>query len=93
MSLSITLPDIDVQELGKTEPEIRLDLAVFFCLVWKLPAGKCAAYAGIPKVVFLDELGRRGIPVNYDLDALEEDQKNWINFLKSHDHHQRHHLS
>ena len=68
MSISITLPDIDVEELGKTEPEIRLDLAVFLYLVWNLPAGRCAAYAGVPKVIFLDELGKRGIPVNYDLE-------------------------
>lgn len=93
MSISITLPDIDVEELGKTEPEIRLDLAVFLYLVWNLPAGRCAAYAGVPKVIFLDELGKRGIPVNYDLEALEQDRQNWAKFLKNHDRHQRHRLS
>jgi len=93
MSLSITLPDINIEELGKTEPEIRLDLAIFLYLAWQLPAGRCAAYAGVPKVVFLDELGRRDIPVNYDIEAFEQDRRNWTNFLKTHDHHQRHRLS
>ena len=85
MSLSITLPDIDAQELGKTEAEIRLDLAVFLYLAWNLPVGRCAEYAGIPKVVFLDELGRRNLPLNYDLNALGQDQQNWMNFLKTND--------
>lgn len=55
MALHITLPDIDARELGKTEQEIRLDLAVFFYLAWNLPAGRCAEYAGVSKVIFLDE--------------------------------------
>lgn len=88
MQFTITLPDLDVQELGKNESEIRLDLAIFLYLVWKMPAGRCAEYACIPKVVFLDELGRRNIPINYNLNALEQDRQNWAKFLTDHDRHQ-----
>jgi predicted HTH domain antitoxin len=93
MQVAIALPELDAQELGKSEQEIRLDLAIFFYLVWQMPAGRCAEYAGIAKVVFLDELGRRRIPVNYDLSALEQDRQNWATYLTNHDRHQRYHLS
>jgi predicted HTH domain antitoxin len=93
MQLTITLPDLDTQDLGKTEAEMRLDVAIFLYLAWKMPVGRCAEYAGVSKVLFLDELGRLNIPINYDMSALEQDRQNWTNFLKSHDSHQRHHLS
>ncbi len=93
MHLAIELPEIDTQELGKTELEIRLDLAIFFYLAWQMPPGRCAAYVGISKIAFLNELGRRGIPLNYNLEALQQDQVNWTNFLSKHDNSQRHHLS
>lgn len=93
MSRALTLPEVDIQDLGKSEPEIRLDLSIFFYLAWQMPAGRCAAYAGISKVAFLDELGKRNIPINYDLDALEQDRHNWTIFLNHNDGRQRHHLS
>ncbi len=93
MQLTITLPDLDSLGLGKTEAEMRLDVAIFLYLAWKMPPGKCAEYAGVPKLVFLDEIGQRGIPINYDINALEQDQQNWMHSLKNHDHSQRHRLS
>lgn len=93
MQLAIDLPELDTQVLGKNEREIRLDLAIFFYLAWQMSAGRCAEYAGIDKVVFLDELGKRNIPVNYDLNALDQDRKNWANFLTNHDDYKRHNLS
>ena len=93
MHLDIDLPELDTQVLGKGEQEIRLDLAIFFYVAWQMPPGRCAEYARIAKIVFLDELGKRNISINYDLNALEQDRQNWANFLSSYDSHQRHHLS
>ena len=92
MARAITLPEVDIQDIGKSEEQIRLDLAIFFYLAWRMPAGRCADYAGISKVAFLNELGQRDIPINYGLEALEQDRKNWTTFLH-YDDRQRHHLS
>ena len=80
MGLVITIPEPDFKGLGKTEAEARLDLAVFFHTAWNMPPGRCATYAGVPKVVFMDELGKRKIAIHYDLASLEQDVKNWENF-------------
>lgn|GEM_PF-2776193 len=66
MHLDIDLSEIDTQVLGKSEHEIRLDLAIFFYIAWQMSAGRCAEYVGIAKIVFLDELGKRNIPINYN---------------------------
>jgi predicted HTH domain antitoxin len=87
MNLVITIPEPDFTSLGKTEAQARLDLAVFFYKEWRMPPGRCAKFAGIPKVVFLDELGKRNIPVHYDLTALEQDVENWANFKLNHGRH------
>lgn len=88
MNLVITIPEPDFEGLGKTEAEARLDLAVFFYTEWHMPPGRCAKYAGISKVVFLDELGKKGIPVRYDVPALEQDVQNWKNFKLKNGRHQ-----
>ncbi|TAK50535.1 MAG: hypothetical protein EPO28_00060 [Saprospiraceae bacterium] len=80
MNLIITIPEPDFKGLGKTEAEARLDLAIFFYTNWNMPPARCAEYAGISKVVFLDELGQRKIPMRYDLTALENDIQNWENY-------------
>lgn len=81
MTLKLALPDIDLQTLGKNEAEIRLDLAVFCFVAWGLPAGRCADYAGISKIAFMDELGKRKIPQRYGLAELNQDALNWEAFL------------
>ncbi len=93
MTLNIALPEIDTQELGKSERDIRLDVAIFCYIAWQMSPGRCADYAGIPKVVFLDELGRRNIPLHYDVTALTQDYTNWISYLSTNDNRQRYNLS
>lgn len=80
MNLVITIPESDFVSLGLSESQARLDLAVFFYTEWQMPPGKCAKFAKISKVVFLDELGKRKIPIHYDLSALDQDVQNWKNF-------------
>jgi predicted HTH domain antitoxin len=92
MGILINIPEPDFEGLGKTETEARLDLAVFFYTNWSMPPGRCAAYAGVSKVVFMDELGKRNIPVRYDLAALEQDLQNWKNFPPTNGSNKRHHL-
>ena len=51
------------QEPKDLERELRLLLAIKLFEVRRLSLGKASEMAGLPKIQFLDELGRLGIPV------------------------------
>ncbi|MCG8461107.1 MAG: UPF0175 family protein [Holophagales bacterium] len=58
------------RERQELEQEMRLLLAVKLFELRRLSAGKASELAGVGKLTFLDELGRRQIPII----NLEEDQ-------------------
>ena len=60
---------------GKTEKELKLELAIFFYKEFKISSGKAARFAEIPRVAFYRELGKHQVPVNYDVDDFEQDLK------------------
>lgn len=56
------------------EAELRLLLAVKLFEVGRLSLGKAAELAGLPKLRFLDDLGRLGAPViNLDDDQIADE--------------------
>lgn len=80
MKLTIDIPNTQIQHLGKSEKDMLLSLAIFMYSEWKMSSSRCARMADLPRVVFLDELAKRGVPINYDVEDLEQDVKNWENF-------------
>ena len=66
-TLTIEVADEVVRASGKSpqalESNLRLMLAIDLFADGKLSLGKAAASAGMPKILFMDELGRRKIPV------------------------------
>ena len=92
MELTINIPNTQIQHLGKSEEEMLLPLAIFMYSEWKMSSGRCARMAGLSRIAFLDELAKRCVPVNYDVQELEQDVKNWENFKLKHDSHQRYDL-
>ncbi|MCC6414021.1 MAG: UPF0175 family protein [Saprospiraceae bacterium] len=72
-STPLVIPSDVVVSLGRDEAELRLELAVFFYAQLGLSSGEAAKFAGIPRVVFLRELGKRQIPVQYDVSDVEHD--------------------
>ncbi|MBI5915764.1 MAG: UPF0175 family protein [Bacteroidetes bacterium] len=71
--MAVEIPQDIIEQSGRTEAEVKLELSIFFYVEFKMSSGRCARFAGIPRVLFLDELGHRGIPVNYDEKALKQD--------------------
>ncbi|MBK8564330.1 MAG: UPF0175 family protein [Saprospiraceae bacterium] len=69
----IVLPGQLFEHSGKSEEEIRLAIAIFLYQELKLPAGKAGAFAGLSRIAFWEELGKRNIPLNYDLHEFEAD--------------------
>lgn len=69
----LVIPSDVVLSLGRNEAELRLELALFFYAQLGLSSGEAARFAGIPRVIFLKELGKRQIPVQYDVSDVEHD--------------------
>jgi predicted HTH domain antitoxin len=64
------------QYSGKSEDEFRLALAIFLYSELKVPAGKAGQVAGMSRIEFWEELGKRNVPINYDVDDFEQDLEN-----------------
>ena len=65
--LTVQYPDKLLQASGKSrgdlEQELKFQLAVRLFDVGELSLGQAAEVAGLPKVRFMDELGRLKIPI------------------------------
>lgn len=69
----MVIPDCVLVSIGKDDDSMRLELATFFYKELDLSSGDAARFAGISKVAFQRELGKRKITVHYDeSDALHD---------------------
>jgi predicted HTH domain antitoxin len=69
---------VDVQDkllegMNLTEDEARLDLAIGLFVDRKATLGRAAIVAGMTQAEFQSEIGKRKIPIHYDLEDLEAD--------------------
>ena len=64
--MQLTVPDEFVTQTGCSPRDLLFDLAVGLFLDGRLTLGRAANLAGLPRIAFLDELGRRRIPMPYD---------------------------
>jgi predicted HTH domain antitoxin len=71
--MELRLPDQLIHGLNMTEEEWLLDLAIGLYVDRRVTIGRGAEIAGISTPAFLDALGQRKIPVNYDVADLESD--------------------
>ena len=79
--LSIPYSDDLLVASGKSkevlEQELRFLLAVKLFELCRLSLGKAAQLCGMPKLNFMDELGRMGIPIiNLDDDQIRDELRN-----------------
>jgi len=69
----LIIPSEFVKLTGLNEQELKIELAIYFYKKFNLSSGKASRFAGIPRVAFFHELGKRKIAVNYDEhDALHD---------------------
>ncbi|HEX5219763.1 MAG TPA: UPF0175 family protein [Verrucomicrobiae bacterium] len=71
--MTIEVQDEVLRGLNLTQPQALLDLAVGLFTERRVTLGRAAEIAGLPQLSFQQELGRRGIPLHYDLDDLQAD--------------------
>lgn len=69
----VVIPPELLQSMGQVEQEMKVELAVFFYTRFQLSLGEASTFAGLTKVAFQRELGKRQVPIHYDLsDALHD---------------------
>ena len=73
--MELHLPDELVRGIDMSEEQWLLDLAIGLYVDRRVTMGRGAEIARLSKPAFLDELGRRQIPVDYDADDLERDSQ------------------
>lgn len=65
-SNTITIPPEILLATGKEADELKIELAIFFYKNFNLSAGEAAKFAGVSRVAFNFELGKRKVPINFD---------------------------
>ena len=68
-----------LSSIGLNDEGIKLELAIALYQQGKLSMGQASRLAEIPYVAFQFELGKREIPINYDVEQLKEDIDNLKN--------------
>jgi len=71
--VKITIDDELLQGLNLSDQEARIDLAVGLYADRRVTLGRAARIAGISQTEFQRELGRRRVPMNYDVAEFEAD--------------------
>jgi predicted HTH domain antitoxin len=71
----IELPDNEIEALKLSPEQARVELAVGLYAGRQVTLSRAAKIAGIAKVLFMQEIGRRGIGIHYTLEDLQHDIK------------------
>lgn len=71
--MDLNVPDHLVRGIALSEAEWRLDLALGLYVDDRVTLGRAAEIANVSKPAFLDELGKRRIPIHYELSDLNAD--------------------
>ncbi len=73
--MELTVPDELIEKTDLTQDQLRFELALGLYIDQRVTLGRAAEIAAISKPAFLDELGKRKIPIHYDFEDLRADLK------------------
>jgi predicted HTH domain antitoxin len=71
--MTIELPEVKIGSQPLTSELARLDFAIGLYTGRHASLGHAAKLAGLPKVLFMQELGRRSIAMHYRAEDVEHD--------------------
>ena len=71
--MTLNIPDERIGNLKLDERDVMTDIAIGLYKREQVSLGSAAEIAGVSSPIFLAELGRRRIPINYDVDDLRAD--------------------
>lgn len=69
----IELPDKELEKLHLSPAQARVEVAVGLYAGRQVPLDQAARIAGMAKVLFLEEIGKRGIGIHYFMEDLQHD--------------------
>ncbi|MEC4983347.1 MAG: UPF0175 family protein [Oscillatoria sp. PMC 1068.18] len=73
--MSALIPDHILQAARITEAELIIEVAIMLYKQEKISSGKARAWTGLSVIEFQEELAKRGLNVNYDVEDFQEDLK------------------
>lgn len=73
--MALIIKNEELQEVQLSEEELRLELAVLFYQQKRLSLGKASKFAGLNRILFQKELGKRQVETSYDQEELSYDLK------------------
>jgi len=73
--MALIINDKDLKTAQLSEDELRLEIAILLYEKGRFSMGQAGKFAGMNRISFQKELGRRKISVNYDMEELERDLK------------------
>jgi len=71
--MTVTIPDDRIGDIQVSERDALVDIAIGLYKREQVSLGRAAEIANMSSPAFLDELGRRKIPINYGVDDLRQD--------------------
>ena len=71
--MTVTIPDERLGSLSIGERDAVVDLAIGLYKREEVSLGRAAEIAALSSPEFLNELGKRRIPINYDVSDLNDD--------------------
>jgi predicted HTH domain antitoxin len=73
--MTIELPDVNIGSQPLTSEQARIELACALYAAWKISMKQAVEIAGMPRILFWDELGKRKIPRQYGVEDFEHDMR------------------
>jgi predicted HTH domain antitoxin len=80
--MTLTIENNILDEIGLSQKDIIIEIAIRFYKRGMLSIGQSSKLAGLYKIDFQRELGKRNEFLNYDVSDLEEDLQVLKNFNK-----------
>jgi predicted HTH domain antitoxin len=73
--MTIELPDVNIGSQPLTSEQARIEIACGLYAGWKATMTQAARIAGMPRIVFMEELGSRKISRQYRAEDVEHDMR------------------
>jgi predicted HTH domain antitoxin len=71
--MTIELPDVKIGSESLTSVQARIEIACGLYAGWRVSLPQAARIAGMSRILFMQELGRRRIPLQYTPEDLRHD--------------------
>lgn len=71
--MNTIIPDDIFQATKMTEAELKLEIAIMLYQQQKISSGKVRSWTGLTVIEFQQELAKRGLYLNYDVEDFQSD--------------------